>query len=320
MRGKIVTVNGFELNTTISNLRDLLASDLSPYDAVYLGNIYCRLYEDNFLERLDDLKEGIARVKDLGLRAYVTSYAAPRNDFLPKIRKALAVAASSGADAVEIHNLGVLRIAHEEFPELPVHIGGFANVYTDAGALILKEYGARRITPNYELSLEEINQLTQAVDLPAELLLHGKMPLGISDYCFLLEYEEKWGITCPTLCQLPLFLKQGDWAMRSAGKGTISGKDVCMLEHLPLLIASGHRIFRIEGAYETPIWRLEIAKVYRKALERALSNGPYIVEKAWWEIVRGHTRVGLCNGFYFGRTGMEYLGMKKPSAGLYRMA
>ena len=50
----------FELNTTISNLRDLKASDLSPYDAIYLGNITCRLYEANLLEHLDDLQEAIA--------------------------------------------------------------------------------------------------------------------------------------------------------------------------------------------------------------------------------------------------------------------
>ena len=56
----------FELNTTISNLRNLRESDLSAYDAVYLGNIYCRIYEDNFLERLDDLEEGIALVQTYG--------------------------------------------------------------------------------------------------------------------------------------------------------------------------------------------------------------------------------------------------------------
>src|ERR1019366_639919 len=120
----------FELNTTISNLRNLRESDLSAYDAVYLGNIYCRIFEDNFLERLDDLEEGIALVKGQGLRAYVTSYAAPRND--------------------------VLRMVHDQFPGMPAHIGGFANVYTDAGAEVLKEYGAVRFTPNYEISLDEV--------------------------------------------------------------------------------------------------------------------------------------------------------------------
>jgi U32 family peptidase len=296
-----------ELNTTISNLKNLLESDLSPFDAVYLGNIYCRLYERNFLEHSEDLREGIRRVQAEGRRAYVTTYAAPRNNFLARIRKVLEVAASVPADAVEVHNLGVLRMVHEEFPQLKVHIGGLANVYTDAGASVLKEYGAQRVTPNYELSLEEINELTRSVELPAEILVHGKMPLGISDHCFLLDYEEKWGIQCPTLCQLPLFVKKDGWAMRSAGKGIMSGKDVCMLEHLPALLKSGHRVFRIEAAYETPAYRQEVARIYHEALELALSGRPFAVDERWWEVIRAHARVGLCNGFYFGKTGMDYL-------------
>ena len=171
----------FELNTTIANLRDLRASDLRDYDGVYLGDIYCRLYEANFLEQLGDLRDGLHILQDQGKRAYVTTYAAPRNDFLPKVRKMLEVSVAAGAQAVEVHNLGILRIVHEEFPQLPVHIGGFANVYTDSGAEVLRGLGAVRFTPNYELSLDEINEITTACGAPMELLVHGKMPLGISD-------------------------------------------------------------------------------------------------------------------------------------------
>jgi len=306
-------MGAFELNTTISNLRSLRESDLSAYDAVYLGNIYCRIFEDNFLERRNDLKEGIARVKDLGLRAYVTSYAGPRNDALPKVEMALETAAAAGADAVEVHNLGVLRLLHEQFPGIPAHIGGFANVYTDAGAQVLKEYGAVRFTPNYEISLDEVNAITAGVGIPAELLVHGKMPLGVSDYCFLLEYEQHWPEKCPVICQKQLFLRQGDWAMRSVGKGVLSGKDVCMLEHLSTLLAAGHRVFRIEAAYEKPEYRLKIARIYRTALERALA-GDGNVDESVWQVIREHTAVGLCNGFYFGRTGGEYFGQHTEAA------
>ena len=302
-------MGSFELNTTISNLRSLLESDLSAYDAVYLGNIYCRLFEDNFLERMDDLKEGITRVKDQGLRAYVTSYAAPRNDALPKVQMALETAAAAGADAVEVHNLGVLRMVHEQFPGMAAHVGGFANVYTDAGAEVLKEYGAVRFTPNYEISLDEVESITRGAGMPAEIQVHGKMPLGVSDYCFLLEYEQHWPEKCPVLCQKQLFLKQGDWAMRSVGKGVLSGKDLCMLEHLPALVAAGHRVFRIEAAYETPAYRLQIGQVYRAALESAVAGDGTVDESAWLAI-REHTAVGLCNGFYFGRTGSEYVGKR----------
>jgi len=307
-------MGAFELNTTISNLRSLRESDLSAYNAVYLGNIYCRIFEENFLERLDDLEEGIARVKAQGLRAYVTSYAAPRNDVLPKVKKVLETAAAAGADAVEVHNLGVLRMVHEQFPGMPVHVGGFANMYTDAGAEVLKEYGAVRFTPNYEISLDEVAAITNGVGMPAELVVHGKMPLGVSDYCFLLEYEKNWPEKCPTLCQKSLFLRQGDWAMRSVGKGVLSGKDVCMLEHLPALLAAGHTVFRIEAAYETPEYRLKIAKIYREALERAAASD-WTVDEFAWNTIREHTDVGLCNGFYFGRTGSEYVGKRvQPAA------
>ena len=307
-------MNSYELNTTIANLRDLRASDLCDYDGVYLGDIYCRLYEGNFLERLDDLKEGIRILKDQGKRAYVTTYAGPRNDFLPKVRKMLEVSAAAGAEAVEVHNFGILRIAHEEFPQLPVHVGGFANVYTAAGVEVLRGLGAVRFTPNYELSLDEIREITTECDAPMELLVHGKMPLGVSDYCFLLEYEEKWGVKCPDLCQKDLFLKQGDWAMKSVGKGILSGKDVCMLEHLPRLLSEGHRHFRIETVSESPDYRREVAAVYRAALDRAV-GGEFVVDEGWSETLLRHARIGLCNGFYFGKSGMDYTGIRPDAMG-----
>jgi len=307
-------VSSFELNTTIANLKDLRESDLTDYDGVYLGDIYCRLYEANFLEQLGDLKEGLRILRDQGKRAYVTTYAAPRNDFLPKVLRMLEAAAAAGAEAVEIHNLGILRMAHDEFPQFPVHIGGFANVYTAAGAEVLRGFGAVRFTPNYELSLDEIQEITSACAAPMELLVHGKMPLGISDYCFLLEYEEKWGIKCPDLCQKELFLKQGDWAMKSVGKGILSGKDVCMLEHLPRLLSEGHRHFRIEAVSESPTYRREVAAVYRAALDRA-AGGDGKVDESWWETLRRHARIGLCNGFYFGKSGMDYSGIRPEALG-----
>jgi putative protease len=304
----------FELNTDISNRRDLQASDLTPYDAIYLGNPYCRVYEANFLEHVDELAEAIQQVKGEGRKAYVTTYAAPRNAFLGQIRRALEVAEREGADAVEAHNLGVLRICRTEFPGLPVFVGGFANVYTDVGAQVLLDQGATRITPNYELSLEEIGLLAKHTGAEIELLLHGKIPLGISDYCHLLEHEKAWGIQCPSLCQQDLFLRQGDWAMKSVGKGILSGKDVCMLEHLPRLLADGHRHFRIETLSESPAYRREVAGVYREALGRA-ADAPFELDTGWWNVVRAHARIGLCNGFYFGKSGMDYAGIRPEAVG-----
>ncbi|MEE9152896.1 MAG: peptidase U32 family protein [candidate division NC10 bacterium] len=303
----------FELNTTISNMKDLMASDLDPYDAIYLGNPFCRDYEANFLEELDDLRVGIRHCREAGCKVYLSTYAAPRNYFMPQIRRAIGVAAEEGVDAVEAHNLGVVRMLRTEFPAVPIHIGGFANVYTDTGAAVLRDYGSVRVTPNYELSLEEIEGMAKSTGLHVEILVHGKMPLGISDYCFLLEYEKAWGMKCPDLCQQDLFLRQGEWAMKSVGKGVLSGRDVCMLEHLPRLVAAGFRFFRVESISEDPAYRRDVAAVYREALEEVL-NGAFQLREGWWEKIQTHTKVGLCNGFYFGQSGQLYIG-NQQSAG-----
>ena len=303
----------FELNTSISNMKDLLASDVGPYDGIYLGNLYCRDYEANFLEELEDLRRGIRHCREAGRKVYLSTYAAPRNYFLPQIRRAIGVAAEEGVDAVEAHNLGVVRMLRNEFPALAIHIGGFANVYTDTGAAVLRDYGASRVTPNYELSLEEMEGMARSSGLPVEILIHGKMPLGVSDYCFLLEYEKAWGMKCPDLCQQDLFLKQGAWAMKSVGKGVLSGRDVCMLEYLPRLIAAGFRFLRVEAISEDPAYRRDVGMVYREALEQAYSDA-YEIREAWWQTIRAHTKVGLCNGFYFGQSGQVYVSSEQALA------
>jgi putative protease len=302
-----VSDTAFELTTSISNLRHLAASDLGSYDGVYLGNLYCRRYEANLLERPRDLAVGLRRLRDAGKRAYVTTYAAPRNDTLPAIRRVLEVAAREGADAVEVQSVGVLQMVREEFPGLPVHAGSFANVYTDLGAAVLRDLGVRRITPHYELSLDEVEAIRRETGVPLELLIHGKMPLGISDTCILLEHEARWGVPCPDLCQQDVFLEKDGWGLKSVGTGILSGWDVCMLEHLPPLLGAGHRCFRIETVSESPAYRRAVGEVYREALTRALA-GDFRIEPAWWETLRAHARLGLSNGFYFGRSGMDYVG------------
>jgi len=296
-----------ELSTSISNLRHLRESDLGAYDAIYLGNLYCRRYEGNLLERPAELREAIRLVRGQGRRARLTTYAAVRSDALPVLRAALAAACDEGAEAVEVHTLGLLRLAREEYPALAVHVGNFANVYTDLGAALLRDLGVARITPGYELALDEADAVAREAGVPLELVVHGKLPLGISDTCLLLEHETAWGARCPDLCQREVFLVREDWALKSVGTGILGGLDVCLLDHLPRLLATGHRHFRVEALSETSAYRAEVGRVYRAALERALGGDPR-VEPEWGATLRRHSRRGLCNGFAFGRSGIEYVG------------
>jgi putative protease len=297
----------FELTTSISNLRHLQASDLGPYDAVSLGNIYCPRYEGNLLERPGDLARAVELVRAQGKRAHVATYAAPRRGALDAIMRAVEAGLGAGATAVEVHAMGVLKLVRDAFPGCPLHAGSFANVYTELGAAVLRDLGVVRIAPPHELPLDEVDRIAREAGVPVELTVHGKVPLGVSESCILLEHEAEWGVACPDLCQQDVFLTKDDWALKSVGTGILSGRDVCMLEHLGLLLDAGHRHFRVEAVSESPAYRLAIGAVYREALMRRL-QGQVEDDPQWWSAVRAHARVGLANGFYFGRSGMEYVG------------
>jgi putative protease len=297
----------FELVTGLSSLRDLAASDLGPYDAVYLGNIYCARYEGNLIERPAALAEAVRRVRDAGRRAYVTTPAAPRERDLDVVRRALDAAAAAGAAAVEVHAPGLARVVRAEYPDLGLHLGSFANVYTDAGAAVYRALGATRLAPPPELPLEEVAALAAAGGVPLEITVHGKLPLGVSDTCLLLPEEARWGVGCPALCQQDVLLRREDWVLKSVGTGVLTGRDACLLEHLPRLVRDGHRHFRVEAGSESPAYRQAVGAVYRAALERALAGDPRL-DPAWWAPLRAHSRAGLCNGFAFGRSGLEYVG------------
>lgn len=306
----------FELATTVATLRHLRASDLGPYDAVYVGALFCRQFERSPLEHPDDLVEAVRLLHGQGRRAYLVTYAAPRQDALPVVLRALEAAVAAGLDAVEVHAPGLFRLVRDEFPDLPVHAGTFAGVYTDLGAEVLRGFGVRRVVPGPELALDEVDELARRSGVPVELVVHGKVPLGVSESCLLLPHERDWGIPCPALCQEPLFLRKDGWALRAVGRGVLSGRDVCLLEHLPRLLGAGHRHFRVEAAFETPAYRLAVGQVYREALGRALA-GERGLEPAWWPVLGAHAPEGLANGFAFGRSGTAYVGDGAP-AGVVR--
>ncbi len=273
-----------------------------------LGSPYCRRVEGNYAEALDLLSGVVSRLHSAGKRAYVATPAAPREADLPHVSRLVDAAATAGADALEIHNMGVLRIVREKGRPVPAHMGAYANVYTHLAAGVMRNAGAVRVRPNAEVSLEEMAILAREARVEVEVLVHGKIPLGVTDRCFLLTEPEETDPKCPSACREVHWLTSRQWVLKTVGKGVLSGRDMCLLEHLPRLVAEGFRVFRVEGLYETAEYRSEIGAVYREALARAFAGGDYALEDRWADAARRHAPRGLCNGYCFGTAGRAYVG------------
>jgi len=275
---------------------------------VCLGSPYCRRVEGNYAEAPDLLPGVVSRLHAAGKRAYVSTPAVPREADLPHVARLVDAAAAAAADALEIHNMGVLRIVREKGRRIPAHMGAYANVYTHLAARVMRDAGAVRVRPNAEVSLEEMAILAREAGVQVEVLVHGKIPLGVTDRCFLLTEPEESDTKCPSACGEVHWLTTRQWVLKTVGKGVLSGRDMCLLEHLPLLVAHGFRVFRVEGLYETAAYRSEIGAAYREALTRAFDGGEVALEDRWVDAARRHAPRGLCNGYGFGTTGRTYVG------------
>lgn len=303
-----------ELAVEVPTLKELEATDLTPFTAVYLGHPYCRLYRDNLLSQPDHLEAAVAYLRDRGLKTFVSTDAAPTTGDLPLVRELLEQSLRLGVDGVEVQNLGVLRMVHHHYPKLRVIAGGFINLYTLEGARTLAQFGASIIRPAYELDLEEIDVIRNETGLEVELLVHGKIPLGITDRCLLLDYQEQSGLSCPDICLEDFWLKRDSWQIRHIGTVILSGKDLCLLEHLPNLLGRGYRRFRIGTLVNSPEHRSEIGRIYRKALECAADPLKFS-RKSLMKHLEKLSSEGLCNGYYFGKSGHSYVNYRGEEVG-----
>lgn len=294
-----------ELTTSFFTLEELTSSDISSFDAIYLGDPFCRDYSENLSQNYKDLRKALIFLKQQNKKVYVSIYAVPRNDDLASIEETLRQCQDLKIDAVEIHNFGILRLARRKFPNLKIHMGCLTNIYTQATVLKLKEEKIKRFMANYELSLDEISQLKDASGLEVEILVHGKMVLGISEKCLLKRWLECPEDNCKDLCRKDYYLKSGSMSLKIFGRVTLSGKDVCMIEHLPLLLKRGFSKFRIETFGEKRNYAGKIGSIYKKALNDAKKTN-YEAVSLLMSLSKFSPR-GFCNGYYFAKSGQHYV-------------
>lgn len=309
----------FELCTDVANLKELREGDFSAYDALYLGDFSCPDYPNNFSSHPEHLAAGLHLVKSRGQKAYLRLYAVPGNDDLPWVSDLIDYALELPFDALEVHNLGLLRMLREKGCPLPIHLGVFGNLYTHETARVLKDYGVTRVYPNPELSLKEIAYIADQAPIEVLVPVHGKIPLVISETCFIMEHcdpeERPEDGSCTYACAQEHWLKRGrsdgglaDWSLKDTGRMTLSGKDLCMVEHAETLIDTGFTAFYVHNRGEAPGYAATVGGLYRAALERAVAGQSQADAIPALTVLAGLSREGLCNGYYFEGAGQRYVG------------
>ncbi len=304
-----------ELLVPASSLEVLKTAVIFGADAVYIGGeaFGLRAKAKNFSP--EDMAEGIAFAHAHNVKVYVTANILAHNGDLEGARRYFEELKALKPDALIISDPGMFMIAKEICPEVEIHISTQANNTNYQTYRFWWQQGAKRVVSARELSLAEIRQIRDNIpqEMEIESFIHGAMCISYSGRCLLSSYftgrdANRGACTHPCRWKYAVVEEQrpGEYfPVYENERGTyiFNSKDLCMIEHVPELVAAGIDSFKIEGRMKTALYVACVARTYRKAIDDFFeSEEKYRANMEWYraEIAKCTYRQ-FTTGFYFGK-------------------
>ncbi len=304
---------GPELLAPAGDFQAFLGAINAGADAVYLaGNMYgARAYAKNLTE--EEILSALDYAHIHGRKIYLTVNTLTKDGEGEGLKDYLSPFYFAGLDGVIVQDIGVMCYLREVFPDLPIHVSTQATVSSVYGAKFYKEFGATRVVPARELTLPEIKEIVN-LGIETECFIHGSMCYSYSGQCLFSSYlggrSGNRG-RCAGPCRQPYCLKE-----RAKDAYILSLKDMCTLEILPELIDAGITSFKIEGRMKSPSYAAGVTAIYRKYIDRYLSNpcAKYKVEEQDLRDLKNlYLRTDLQRGYYEKNHDKNMVSISSPS-------
>ena len=159
-------------------------------DAVYAGQPrYSLRVRNNSFDKLTALATGIDEAHAAGKAFYLVANIYPHNAKVRSFIEDLEPVVALGPDALIMADPGLIMLARERWPGMPIHLSVQANTTNFASVRFWASAGVSRIILSRELSLDEIAEIRQACpDTELEVFVHGALCIAYSGRCLLSGY------------------------------------------------------------------------------------------------------------------------------------
>jgi putative protease len=206
-------------------------------------------------------------------------------------------------------------------PERELHLSTQANTINWRSARFWQQQGVRRINLAREMSLDNIRETVTAVPgMEFEAFVHGALCISYSGRCLIssmLTGRDANQGECTHPCRWSYHLveesRPGEYfpvVEDEQGTFIFNSRDLCLLEHIPALVASGVHALKIEGRMKGINYVASVLRVYRQALDEYLADpGGWRCRPEWLDELAKLSHRGFTSGFLFGQprnVGQEY--------------
>ncbi len=281
-------------------------------DSVYVGIEGCNMRANVKNFTLESLKDAVKQCHDMDKKIYVCTNTIMKNRDIKYFKEILPLIHSYEVDALIISDLGALKVAREQ--GMDMHMSIQANISNFESLDLLDQLGVKRVVLSRELSLAEIKEIKENTPLEIETFVHGAMCVAVSGRCFLSSYLYHKSANCGECLQpcrkgWKLLLEDDDGsqefgltqnALRSHNMEShiLSPRDMCMVKHVPDLMAAGIDAFKIEGRARPADYVATVTRVYREAID-CQESGNWEFQEQWIAELKKVFNRGFDTGFYF---------------------
>jgi putative protease len=240
-------------------------------DAVYIGgpSFGARANASNEVADIERLARHAHRY---GARVFVTLNTILRDDELEPARRMVQQVYEAGADALIVQDMGLLELG---LPPIQLHASTQCDIRTVEKARFLGQSGFSQIVLARELTLPQIQAISEATDATLEFFIHGALCVAYSGQCYVSHAHTGRSANrgdCSQACRLPYTVTDAQGRIVAHDKHVLSMKDNNQSGNLRALIDAGIRSFKIEGRYKDMGYVKNITAHYRLLLDEILEE------------------------------------------------
>ncbi|WP_321429978.1 DUF3656 domain-containing protein [uncultured Methanolobus sp.] len=305
-----------ELLAPAGNMESLIAAVENGADAVYLGikDFSARAYAGNFT--IEEFREALDFAHLRAVKVYVTLNTLIKDSEMEEALELMYTLDELGTDAIIVQDMGLLELAREKVPSLPIHASTQMTVHNTEAVLALKKSGVKRIVLARELSLEEISRIKSETGVEIEAFVHGALCICYSGQCLMSSMiggrSGNRGY-CAQPCRKQYRFRMDGKEIKTEGSYLLSPKDLNTSEILPELINAGIDSFKIEGRMKRPEYVAGVVRIYRNLIDRfAEDPDNYFVTEEEKENLEQLFNREFTTGYFKGDPAIDLMSRERP--------
>lgn len=308
----------FELLSPAGSMESLKAGIQNGADAIYLGgsSFGARASATNFDN--DELIEAVKYAKLRNINIFVTVNTSIKETEVEELISYTDFLYKIGVDAIILSDIGVAEVLRKRYPNMELHASTQISAHSLNDVLELKKVGFNRVVLARELSIEEIKEICDNVDIDIEVFIHGAICISYSGQCLMSSMlGDRSGNRgrCAQPCRqsYKLINKTTGKIIDVNGNYLLSPKDLCSIENIEKILDTGVKSLKIEGRMKRPEYVAVVTSRYRKTIDNYINNKITDDKKALKEDLEAIFNRKFTSGYLMSKNGSDIINLDKPN-------